>query len=91
MGDARVELGSTGPWAMGVAGMAGQKCGTARLTPRETQVVRLVARGLTTGQIARRLCLSRRTVDNHVQRAMARTGCPSRAALVGWAIRRELA
>lgn len=61
-----------------------------RLTLRETQVIRLVARGMTTQQIARRLSLSMRTVDNHIGRAMQRTKSPSRAALVSWAHRHEM-
>ena len=62
-----------------------------RLTQRETQVLRLVARGMTSSQIARRLHLSCRTVDNHIGRIMRRHKCPSRATLVGWAVRQDLA
>lgn len=58
-----------------------------RLTLRETQVLRLVARGMTSRAIASRLFLSRRTVEHHVQRVLTRTGCRSRAALVNWAHR----
>jgi len=61
-----------------------------QLTPREIQVIRLVAQGLTTRRIARQLQLSERTIDNHVSRAMRRTGSPSRTALAVWAARNEL-
>jgi len=61
-----------------------------RLTPRERDVLRLVARGLTSRQAARRLHLSVRTVDNHVQAVMRRTGAPNRTTLVLLLIRRRL-
>lgn len=82
----------TGPEAMGVAMIlhAHGQDPPVQLTLRETQVVRLVARGLTTQQIARRLGLSMRTIDNHIGRAMRRTASPSRAALVSWAHRHEM-
>jgi DNA-binding NarL/FixJ family response regulator len=41
--------------------------GAPVLTSRETEVLRLVAKGLTYPQIAERLVLSPRTVQNHVQ------------------------
>ena len=41
--------------------------GTPTLTERETEVLRHVAKGLTAKQIAARLSLSHRTVENHVQ------------------------
>jgi LuxR family transcriptional regulator, maltose regulon positive regulatory protein len=52
------------------------------LTPRELEVLRLVSEGLTDGEIATRLVLSRHTVHRHVQKVYARLGCSSRAAAV---------
>jgi LuxR family maltose regulon positive regulatory protein len=52
------------------------------LTPRELEVLRLVSEGLTDGEIAARLVLSKHTVHRHVQKAYARLGCSSRAAAV---------
>jgi DNA-binding NarL/FixJ family response regulator len=63
----------------------------ARLTPREADVLRLVVDGLTARQIATRLVLSPRTVENHVQRVLHRIGVPNRAALVRYAIEHGLA
>jgi DNA-binding NarL/FixJ family response regulator len=63
----------------------------AHLTPRETDVLRLVVDGLTARQIATRLVLSPRTVENHVQRVLRRLDVPNRAALVRYAIERGLA
>lgn len=57
-----------------------------RLTERETEVLRLVAKGLTAKQVATRLVLSHRTVQNHVQNAMAKLQVHNRAALVRYAI-----
>lgn len=65
--------------------------GTAVLTERETQVLRLVVDGLTGRQIATRLVLSPRTVENHVQRLLRKLGQPNRAALVRYAIENGLA
>jgi DNA-binding NarL/FixJ family response regulator len=51
------------------------------VTAREAEVLGLVSEGLTNRQIAQRLYLSVRTVDKHVERLMAKTGRPNRAAL----------
>lgn len=61
-----------------------------RLTPRERDVLELVVRGLTSQQVAHRLCLSVRTVENHVQRAMRRTGSPNRTTLALLVVERGL-
>jgi DNA-binding NarL/FixJ family response regulator len=63
----------------------------ARLTARETDVLRLVVDGLTARQIATRLVLSPRTVENHIQRVLRRFGLPNRAALVRHAVENGLA
>ena len=59
-------------------------------TPRETEVVRLVTEGLTARQIARRLVLAPKTVENHIQRAKRKVDAPNRAALVCYALRHGL-
>jgi DNA-binding CsgD family transcriptional regulator/tetratricopeptide (TPR) repeat protein len=51
------------------------------LTTREREVVALIATGLPTRAIADRLCLSSRTVEGHIYRAMAKTGTTSREEL----------
>ncbi len=60
------------------------------LTPRQLEVVRLVSEGLTDGEIATRLVLSKHTVHRHLQNAYARLGCSSRAAAVAEAHRLKL-
>lgn len=53
----------------------------AKLTPRETEVLELVAKGLTTRQIAEALSLSPRTVESHRAAIGAKTGTTSAAEL----------
>jgi LuxR family transcriptional regulator, maltose regulon positive regulatory protein len=60
------------------------------LTPRELEVLRLVSEGLTDGEIAARLVLSKHTVHRHLQNAYARLGCSSRASAVAKANRLNL-
>jgi DNA-binding NarL/FixJ family response regulator len=62
-----------------------------QLTERESDVVRLVVEGLTARQIATRLVLSPRTVENHVQNVLRKLHLHSRAALVRYAIEQGIA
>jgi DNA-binding CsgD family transcriptional regulator len=55
------------------------------LSPRELEVLRLVARGSTNREIAAELVLSDRTVDRHVSNILAKLRVPSRAAATAWA------
>jgi DNA-binding NarL/FixJ family response regulator len=72
--------------------MAGGPAGhDVRLTEREADVLRLVVDGHTGKQIAARLVLSPRTVENHVQNTLRKLGLPNRAALVRYAIEHGLA
>ncbi|HET6153187.1 MAG TPA: response regulator transcription factor [Marmoricola sp.] len=60
--------------------------GTPRLTERETEVLRLVAKGLSYKDIAERLVLSHRTVQNHVQNTLRKLQLHNRVQLVRYAI-----
>ena len=62
-----------------------------RLTERETEILRLVAKGLGYKQIAERLVLSHRTVQNHVQNTLRKLQMHNRAQLVRYAIESGLA
>ncbi|MGH3879966.1 MAG: response regulator [Actinophytocola sp.] len=60
------------------------------LTQRETEVLRLVAKGLTARQIASRLTLSHRTVENHVQSTLRKLQLHNRVELARYAIEHGL-
>jgi DNA-binding NarL/FixJ family response regulator len=64
--------------------------GTPRLTDRETEVLRLVAKGLSYKQIAERLVLSHRTVQNHVQNTLGKLQLHNRVELTRYAIEKGL-
>jgi DNA-binding NarL/FixJ family response regulator len=57
----------------------------AELTEREREVTRLVAEGLTNGEIAGRLVISPLTAKTHVSNVLRKLGCRDRAALVALA------
>ncbi len=60
------------------------------LTDRETEVLRLVAKGLSAKQIATRLTLSHRTVENHVQATLRKLQLANRVELTRYAIEKGL-
>jgi HD-GYP domain-containing protein (c-di-GMP phosphodiesterase class II) len=67
-----------------VLGAAGHRVsrrreGPAGLTPREIEVLRLLARGLSNKQIAATLVIAPKTVGNHVEHIYAKTGASNRA------------
>ena len=57
------------------------------LTPREVEVLRLVARGATDGEIAGLLSISVKTVNKHVASVLGKTGSPNRTAAAAFALR----
>lgn len=61
-----------------------------RLTDRETDVLRLVAKGLTARQIATKLGLSHRTVENHVQSTLRKLQLHNRVELARYVIEHGL-
>ncbi|MFC8722853.1 LuxR C-terminal-related transcriptional regulator, partial [Kitasatospora sp. NPDC057198] len=75
---ARTELDATGGPAAASAGPARTVAG---LTPQESQIVRLAARGLSNRDIAAQLFLSARTVGHHLYKAYPKLGVSSRADL----------
>jgi DNA-binding NarL/FixJ family response regulator len=60
------------------------------LTPREREVLVLVAEGLTNRDIAKRLVVSEHTVHRHVTNILHKLGLPSRAAAATVATRHGL-
>jgi len=63
---------------------------TPSLTERETEILRHVAKGLTAKQIAERLSLSHRTVENHVQATFRKLQVANRVELARYAIEHGL-
>ena len=60
---------------------------TADLSKREREVAQLVARGLSNREIAERLYLSERTIDNHVHHILDKLGFDSRVQVATWLAR----
>lgn len=67
----------TAPWPYG-------------LTPRELEVLHLVASGLSNPKIAQRLYISVRTVSTHVEHILAKLACSTRSQLVAIAVSQGL-
>ena len=64
--------------------------GASHLTPRELQVLRLVATGKTNKAIASQLSLSEKTVDRHLSNILTKLDVPSRAGAVAYAYQHGL-
>lgn len=75
---------------LAVAPAGDDDAGAPKLTERETEVLRLVAKGLSYRQIAERLVLSHRTVQNHVQNTLGKLQLHNRVELTRYAIERGL-
>lgn len=63
----------------------------AHLTQREAEVLKLVTQGKSNRQIAQTLCLTEKTVTNHLTHIFNKTGCENRAAAATFALRHGLA
>lgn len=60
------------------------------LTPRELEVLRLIAAGKTNKAVAAELSLSERTIDRHLSNIFAKLDVSSRAAATAYAYRHDL-
>ena len=60
----------------------------AQLSDREIEIIELVTAGLTNEEIADRLAISKRTVDNHISNILKKAGegVDNRVTLVRWAL-----
>jgi DNA-binding CsgD family transcriptional regulator len=72
-------------------GLGDEPGGPDALTPREREVTRLLADGLTNAQLAERLYISPRTAAVHVSNILAKLGMTSRTEVAAWAVRSGLA
>ena len=69
---------------------AGFSCDAVILTERETEIIKLIAQGLTNGQIAEFLFLSTHTVNTHRKNIMSKLGVRNTAGIVMYAVKTEL-
>ena len=78
-----------------VLGAAGQplgkrRSGPAGLTPREIEVLTLIARGASTRQVARQLSITPKTAETHIERIYAKTGATTRSTATLFALQHGL-
>lgn len=64
----------------------GESQNPVALSERELQIIDLVAAGLTNQEIAEKLEISKRTVDNHISNILTKTATGNRVSLVKWAL-----
>ncbi|WP_431782200.1 response regulator [Streptomyces chumphonensis] len=86
LGEYRRLAGEAGAGNAGATAREANGPETPHLTERETEVLRLVAKGLSYKQIAERLVISHRTVQNHVQNTLGKLQLHNRVELVRYAI-----
>ena len=77
--------------AAGAPPAAAGRAAPPGLTPREVEVLRLLARGAGDRAIAAELSISPKTVGVHVSSILAKTGCANRTAAAAFAVGRGLA
>jgi DNA-binding NarL/FixJ family response regulator len=87
-GEAFARLGAAVDLARATQGT--RSTGTAQLTARELEVLRLLASGLTNRQIADRLSISEKTVARHLANMYLRLGVSSRSAATAYAYQNRL-
>jgi DNA-binding NarL/FixJ family response regulator len=59
---------------------------SANLSDRELEIIAAIADGLTNEDIANKLDISKRTVDNHVSNILKKTETDNRVSLLRWAL-----
>ncbi len=81
-----------GPGRAGSLGDGGgtSLVGTTALTSREREVLGLVARGHSYGEVAEQLFISPKTVENHVRNILAKLHLTRRHELIRWAVDRGI-
>src|SRR5262249_28442920 len=64
--------------------------GPAGLTPREIEVLALIARGVSTRQVAQQLSITPKTAETHIERIYAKTGASTRSTVTLFAMQHGL-
>ncbi|WP_327584057.1 LuxR C-terminal-related transcriptional regulator [Nonomuraea sp. NBC_00507] len=67
-------------------GRAGETGGLSALTPREMEIARLIAQGMSNKEIAATLVIAQRTAEGHTQHILRKLGFTSRAQIAGWVV-----
>jgi HD-GYP domain-containing protein (c-di-GMP phosphodiesterase class II) len=67
-----------------------RRTGPAGLTPREIEVLALIARGASTRQVAQRLSITPKTAETHIERIYAKTGATTRSTATLFAMQNGL-
>ena len=67
-----------------------RRTGPAGLTPREIEVLTLIARGASTRQVARQLSITPKTAETHIERIYAKTGATTRSTATLFAMQHGL-
>jgi HD-GYP domain-containing protein (c-di-GMP phosphodiesterase class II) len=67
-----------------------RRSGPAGLTPREIEVLALIARGASTRQVAERLSITPKTAETHIERIYAKTGASTRSTVTLFAMQHGL-
>lgn len=89
-GDGRLDPEAVESVIKGAGEPAPEIARPAGLTPREAEVLGLIARGLQTKQVAARLDISKKTADTHIQNAYRKIGVSTRAAATLYAMEHGL-
>jgi two-component system, NarL family, response regulator LiaR len=76
---------------LAISDRGGGSPGTGLLSPREAQILRLIAHGLTNRAIAREIGIAPRTADQHIHNIFVKVRVRSRAEAVRYAVEHELA
>ncbi len=67
-----------------------RRTGPAGLTPREIEVLSLIARGASTRQVAQRLFITPKTAETHIERIYAKIGASTRSTATLFAMQHGL-
>lgn len=67
-----------------------RRTGPAGLTPREVEVLQLIARGASTREVAQRLGITSKTAETHIERIYAKTGASTRSTVTLFAMKNGL-